>query len=100
MTLLRPVRQKGRTFLQSVGFDTRQSSYKVFGILDDHYGSEKKSLLKQKFVLVSQLASEDDRNYLARVERLSRGAGFDNSDAWRKHYCFVLAINGLRDTNL
>ena len=49
---------------------------------------------------MSQLAGEDDRDYLVRVERLSRDAGFDDADALRRHYCFVLAIYGLRDINL
>ena len=53
-----------------------------------------------KFVSVSQLAGEDDRDYLVRVERLSHDAGFDNADALRRRYCFVLAINGLRDIKL
>ena len=58
------------------------------------------SLLKHKsFFLVSQLAGEDNRDYLVRVELLSRNAGFDDADALRRRYCFVLAINGLRDIN-
>ena len=61
---------------------------------------KKTLLLKQKFVSVSQLAGEDDRDYLVRVERVSRDAGFDDADALRRRYCFVLAINGLRDINL
>ena len=51
-------------------------------------------------ISVSQLAGEDDRDYLMRVERLSRDAGFDDADALRRRYCFVLAINGLRNINL
>ena len=49
---------------------------------------------------VSQLAGEDSRDYLVRVERLSRDAGFDEADALGRRYCFVLAINGLRDIKL
>ena len=80
----------------------RESSYeKAFASLDDHYGSEENIFVKtEKFVLVSQLAGEDDRDYLVRVEWLSRDAGFNDADALRRRYCFVLAINGLRDGNL
>ena len=98
VAFLRAVGHEGRTFLQSV----RESSYeKVFALLDDHYGREENIFVKtEKFVSVSQLAGEDDRDYLVRVERVSRDAGFDDADALRRRYCFVLAINGLRDINL
>ena len=46
------------------------------------------------------MANEDDGDYLVRVELLSRDAAFGDADTLKKHYCFVLAINGLRDTNL
>ena len=49
---------------------------------------------------MSQLAGEDDRDYLVRVERLSCDACFNDADALRRRYCFVLAINGLREINL
>ena len=42
---------------------------------------------------MSQLASEDDRDNLVRVERLNHGYG--DADALRRHYSLVLAINGL-----
>ena len=69
MALLRALEHEGRTFLQSVGFNMRESSYdKAFASLDDHYGSEENIFVKtEKFVLVSQLAGEDDRDYLVRV---------------------------------
>ena len=69
----------------------RQSSYeKAFALLDDHYGREENIFDKtDKFVSVSQLACEDDRDYLVRVERLSRDAGFDDANALRRRYCFV-----------
>ena len=70
MVLLRALEHEGRTFLQSVGFNMRESSYeKAFTSLDDPYGSEENIFVKtEKFVLVSQLAGEDDRDYLVRVE--------------------------------
>ena len=49
---------------------------------------------------MSQLAGEDNRDYLMIVARVSRDVGFDDADALRRRYCFVLAIDGLRDTNL
>ena len=65
VALLRAIGHEGRTFLQSV----RESSYeKVFALLDDHYGREENIFVKtEKFVSVSQLAGEDDRDYLVRV---------------------------------
>ena len=98
---LRVIGHEGGTFLLSVGFNMRESSYeKAFALLDDHYGREVNNCVKrEKFVSVSQLAGEDNRDYLVRVELLSRNAGFDDADALRRRYCFVLAINGLRDIN-
>ena len=63
----------------------RKSSYeKVFALLDDRYGREENIFVKtEEFVLVSQLAGEDDSDYLVRVERLSRDTGFDDADALR-----------------
>ena len=102
MALLRAVEHEGRTFLLSVGFNMRQSSYKkAFALLDDHYSREENIFVKTvKLVSVSQLAGEGDRDYLVRVERLSCDAGFHDADALRRRYCFVLAINGLRDISL
>ena len=102
VALLKAVRHESKTFLRSVGFHMREISYeKASVLLDDLYGKEKSIFAKtEKFVSVSQLAGEDDRDYLLRVERLSHDAGFDDADAFRRHYCFMLAINGLRDINL
>ena len=80
----------------------RESSYeKAFALLDDHYGREENIFVKtEKFASVSPLAGEDNRDCLAREERLSRDAGFDEADALRRRYCFLLAINGLRNNKL
>ena len=69
VTLLRAVGHEVRTFLQSVGFSKRQSSYeKAFALLDDDHGKEENIFVKtEKFVSVSQLAGEDDRDYLVRA---------------------------------
>ena len=97
VALLRAVGHEGRTFLQSVGFNIRESSYeKAFALLDDHYGRKENIFGKtNKFVSVSQLAGEDDREYLVRVERLSRDAGFYDANSLRRHYCFVLSYQWL-----
>ena len=42
VVLLRALEHEGRTFLQSVGFNMRESSYeKAFALLDDNYGKKK-----------------------------------------------------------
>ena len=55
VALLRAVGHKGRTFLQSVGFNIRQSSYdKAFALLEEYYGREENIFFKtENFVLVS-----------------------------------------------
>ena len=54
----------------------------------------------RNFVLVSQISSEINTDYIIRVELLSRDAGFEDEDALRRHYSLVLDVNRLRDTNL
>ena len=63
----------------------------------------------QKFVSVHQTVGEDVRDYLLRVERLSKEVGSFASDdgeilkQWntiRGRFSVVIAINGLRDPNL
>ena len=77
MALLRAAGQEGKSCLQSVGFNMRQRGYEnAFALLDDRYG--KKNFVKtEKFVLVSQLAREDDRDCLVSSGRLSNTACFD-----------------------
>ena len=53
MALLKAVKLEGRAFLQSVGFDIKQSSYeKAFTLLDDHYGREENTLLSSVNTLI------------------------------------------------
>ena len=39
-------------------------------------------------------------DYLVKVEQPSSEVSFGDTDTLRRHYSLVLAINGLRDTNL
>ena len=47
-----------------------------------------------------QNVGEDERDYLVRVEKLSRDADLGTTNEARRRLCFVLATNGLRDVNL
>ena len=102
MALLRAVGQEGRDFLQSVGFDIRQGTYEeALDLLDDHYGREENIFVKtQKFCYVRQNVGKDERDYLVRVEKLSRDANLGTTDEARRRLCLVLGTNGLRDVNL
>ena len=102
LALIKAVGQEGRDFFTSVGFDMRQGSFdRAFTLLDEHYAREENMFIKtHKFFSVSQHAGEDDRDYLVRVERLSRDADFANADAVRRRFALVLAVNGLRDAAL
>ena len=49
MAFVRAVGHDGRTFLQSVGSNIRESCYdKVFALLDGNYGREENILFKPK----------------------------------------------------
>ena len=102
VALLRAVRQEGRDFLQSVGFDIRQRTYdEALDLLDDHYSKEDNIFVKtEQFCFVRQTSGEDERDYLVRVERLSCDADLGTTEEARRHLCLVLTTNGLRDVNL
>jgi hypothetical protein len=54
-----------------------------------------------KFVTVSQVLGEDEREYLLRVEKLSRNMDFGAAnDDLRKRFALALAVNGLRESGL
>ena len=46
------------------------------------------------------MAGEDDTDYLARMERVSRYSGFSDEYVLRKQYSLVLSVNSLRDIDL
>ena len=102
VALLGAVRKEGKDFLQSVGFDIRQGTYKkALNLLDDHYGRKESIFVKtQKFCFARQTAGEDEQRYFVRVERLSRDADLGTTDKARRRLCLVLATNDLRDVNL
>ena len=42
MASIKVIGVEGRAFLQSVGFDLRESSHKKFHFLDNHYGKKER----------------------------------------------------------
>lgn len=111
--LLHAVGEEGRGILFARGqevTDPDMSYDDAVRTLKEHFQREESIFVKtQKFVTVHQGASEDFRDYLVRVERLSRDGQFartNNAEAnevlerERLRFCLVLAINGLRDPKL
>ena len=76
LALLKSVGQEGRKVLASVGFrcTTADTAYNdALTLLDGHFNREESLFVKtQKFCAVRQAAGEEYRNYLVRVEGLSR----------------------------
>ena len=106
LTLLSAVGNDGLVLLTAKGEDPLSGTMSYEGILatlDEHFGQEVSSYLKfNEFVTVSQLASESYRDYLLRVERLSRGCRFSDykAEGLRLDFCLSLAVNWLRDRAL
>ena len=102
LALLKAIGCEGRDYLRSVGFNLKQGEFeKAFNLLDEHYARRENIFVRtQKFVSVSQRTGEDDRDYLVRVERLSREAELGNVETIRRQLAMVLAVNGLRDVAL
>lgn len=114
LVLMYAVGEEGRQVLRSLGFDreaTGATYDQALGLLRDHYQRDDNVYVRvKKFVTVKQAAGENERDYLLRIERLSRDSGFSvagvnadikrNLDTVRQNYSVVLAVLGLRDANL
>ncbi len=106
LILLTAVGDEGLSLLNSRGIDPLDQSLEyseVMAVLDEHYCRESSLFLSvQKFVSVSQVLGESYRDYLVRVERLSRKCNFTkyNAEDLRQEFCVVLAVNGIRDKSL
>lgn len=104
---------EGMRVIESKGHNVRRNTLtydQALDILQTHYGREESINVKTRnFVCASQQATEDDRDYLKRVEHLSRNLDyFKNVNAAthtalqtaRESMTLVIAVNGLKDTNL
>jgi hypothetical protein len=105
LLLLKHIGQAGRDTLTSQGFvaSSTDANYdEALKLLQGYYEREESMFVRvQKFVSASQTAGEDVREYLLRVERLSRQCGYGtDSEEVRLQFCVALAVNGLRDMNL
>ena len=113
IALLRAIGEDGREALRSQGFDfqDRDASYDdAMRLLRRHYCREDTLFVKtQKFVTVRQMLGEDNRDFLLRVERLSREicgtasanqAVVDEVAVIRERLCLALAVTGLRNSGV
>jgi hypothetical protein len=113
LALLQSVGSEGMEVLTAGGFDidiaewTYARSLEV--LVNHHEGEESLFVRTQKFVTVRQVLDERSREYLMRVEKLSREVGFIASDVTevraaqeeiRSRFAMTLAINGLRDSGM
>ena len=113
LVLFRSIGQEGRDALTAMGFNvqnTEATYQQAWDLLDNHYEREDSIYMRtQKCVTVSQLSGEEERDYLLRVERLSRAVELVTSndqtiktqqEQTRSRFAVVLAVNGLRDQGL
>ena len=113
LVLFRSIGQEGRDTLTAMGFNvqnTEATYQQAWDLLDNHYEREDSIYMRtQKFVTVSQLSGEEERDYLLRVERLSRAVELVTSndqtikaqqEQTRSRFAVVLAVNGLRGQGL
>ena len=113
LALLKSVGWEGRQVRASVGFRSTaaDSTYNgALSLLDGHFNREEFLFVKtQKFCAVRQAAGEKYRDYVVRVEGLSRGCDFGFSKyaeadeiltTTRQRFCLHMAVIGLRDPEL
>ncbi|XP_067933484.1 uncharacterized protein DDB_G0287625-like [Watersipora subatra] len=98
--LLRAIGHSGREVLRGAGFnvDGINSTYEgAVEVLQDYYDRQESMFVKgHKFLTARQALGESDREYLQRVESLSRYAEVTNNND-RVRFALIVAVNGLRD---
>lgn len=113
LALLSSIGEDGDDVLTAVGLswgDGKITYQGAMDVLKAHFAREDSVFVRtQKYVMVSQNVGEDQRDYLKRVERLSRDLEFFNDTDGGKHEALqnarasltlTLAVNGLRDRPL
>lgn len=113
LALLHSIGIEGQEILLAQGYDftTDSKTYDAtVGLLKNHYGREESLNVRlRNFFYATQLSDENSRDYLRRVERLSRSIELfknDNADAntaldaARAKITEVTVVNGLRNVSL
>lgn len=113
LALFRSIGIDGLQVFEAKGHDVRNNtlSYEeAIAVLQDHYSREENINVKTKnFVSVCQDATEDLRDYLLRVESLSRKLSYFTHatkgthkilQTARERMAVIVAVNGLCNTNL
>lgn len=104
LVLLNAIGSEGRAILKTKGFNYAVPSAKydeAMEILKAHFEREENLNVRVvKLVSARQTTGEDLRDYLLRVERLSRDADFTTTGNPRETLATVIAVNGLRDCQL
>lgn len=106
LALLGAIGSEGMDILTSLGFDLKNGDADAYtaalDLLKGHYEREDSFYVKtMKFVTVSQAGGEDEREYLLRVEKLSRNMAFGaGNEELRKRFSVALAVNGLREHSI
>jgi hypothetical protein len=108
LALIKAVGSDGQHVLESRGYSIRRPTLnyeQTLEMLSQHYGREESlNIRTRNFVTVSQYSGEDNRDYIKRVEQLSRNLDFFNSDnrdihealqKARENLALMLAVNGL-----
>lgn len=113
LAFLKAIGVEGQRLIKSKGHNvlTNTLTYpQAKAILVDFYGREESINVKTRnFVSVNQRTAENKRDYLKRVEQLSRNLTFFNSETdnihealqtARENLALVIAVNGLSDHKL
>ena len=106
LALLSSIGSEGMETLQSLGFDLQNNDINAYTValdlLKGHYEREESRYVKTiKYVTVAQAIGEEERDYLLRVEKLSRTMEFGHANEQiRERFNVALAVNGLSDRHM
>lgn len=103
LVLLHAIGENGREVLQALGFDMDDVSStfeQALELLKSYYNVEESIYVKTKrFVTIIQGTDENEKEYLLRVEKLSRTLNFGNNDNVRQEFAVAIAVLGLRNSS-
>ena len=99
LTLYKCIGLEGREVLHTLGWDIENESNKysdAWKLLTGHYKREENLFVKtKKFMSIRQTSTEDDRDWLMRVERHGRQLDVKDKEV-RERFCLAVLVIGLK----
>ena len=106
LALLGAIDNDGMVILETLGFDSARNDVDAYNeamaLLVGHFTQEEHEFIRLvRFTRASQACGENVRDFLTRVEKLSRTIQYpNNNDNFRQSLAVAIAVNGLSSSTL